>query len=152
MLEMTVALAVLAIIGAIGGIGLTAFLGRTDVAVDGAVLDRVMLAEQSLARDYGVYSAWPADLSGLGGGVAVTGGVSTGPSVVSVAVGDAGSVGAAVRTSHGVCVLRLLGAPATGSVPLTPQLPSGRPCAAGEALALADPAESAVTAGTVKSP
>lgn len=109
-------------------------------------LHRVVSAELAFAGAYGQYASYPGDLSGNGVGghgltIVTTPQISTGPTVVSVAVGADGTLGVAVRATTGLCILERISSPANGASASAPTLPPTQPCDGQGALAAGDAAQ-----------
>lgn len=107
LVELIVVIIILSILAGLAGFTYAATQGTLTARSTGSELATVAQAEQEFAADYGSYSAYPSDLSGLlPRGISLTNGASVGPFSVSIALGTDGSLGLAVRNSTGAtCTL-----------------------------------------------
>lgn len=150
LIELVVVLVILAIVSVIGAYALTGFGHRFDAASAQASIDRVVVAEHTVASTYGGYSSWPADIE-AGQGVTITDGASTSSSTVSLALGSNGDLGLAAQSTQGTCVavgLSSLNATPPGTA-TTASVASGTPCTGQAALAALWPTETPVAPATV---
>lgn len=126
---MTVVLIVFGILAAIAVVNWGPWLQQTRQHRAGAAIDRVLQVEQQLSRDWGSYSAWPADLDDVGGDLSVLNGQpSTSLKSVSAAVGSKGTLTLAVLAGSGDCVVRQIAPLEAGGTSWTAALPAESPC------------------------
>lgn len=136
LLEIVVTLVLLGIISGIGVTGTRAFLGRTSDSQAVATLDRVVLAQQSFANSFGGYASLPDDLTRLVRDTSLVSSpqVSDDPEVVSLAVGENGTLGLAVRSNSGMCYLRSITALNVGAQTVDAEAGEDQACNGAEAL------------------
>jgi len=136
LIELIVTLIILGIIIAIMAINiLQPFMVSTHEKSAKATLSRVQTAEQLFARDWGSYSAWSSDLSGVGADVTIlNASVSHKPTEVSVAVGVNGTLALAVAIDASTCVFRQVEAVSEGGGSTEPTVNAAALCSAQAAL------------------
>lgn len=139
LVEAVVAAALAAILAAAALATLTKVSGQAVAAEARANLDRVVVAQQRFAALYGTYTPLPADLGDLGGDLTTTTGVSTGPNLVSIAVGTDASLAVAVGDSRGNCHARRVDALDAGAA--AADVTVAGPCVAAAALGGAAPVD-----------
>lgn len=134
LLEVIVTLVLLGIVGATAVAGTTAFLDRTRDTEARAALDNVVLLQQSFANGFGTYASEPADLKvGRDLEVVPGGDLSDSGSTISMSVSDQGSLGLAVLSDSGTCLLRSVTALDAGAETITRPV-TGEPCTGQAAL------------------
>lgn len=141
LLELVVTLVVLGVILGVAVLSYTNFLGPAREQRAGSLLDRVAAVEQPLARDWGSYSSWPADLADVGSDVTILNAApAQAPGQVSVAVGAKGTLALATRVEGGSCLFRLVSALSDGGGTVTPSgMAASAACTGQSALPPAEP-------------
>lgn len=121
LLELVVTVLILGIIAGVAAVSYGGYLRGAREQEAGSLLDRVSAAQQPLARDWGSYSSWPADLSEIGSDVTVLNAVpAQKPGQVSVAVGSQGTLALATKIVGGGCLFRLVSPLSDGGGTTTP--------------------------------
>ena len=111
-MELVVTLVITGILFAVGAVSYEFLNNATDSAEASSRLDRVVVAELAVARDFGFYSPYTSDLLAVGSGVVI---VENGAAVsaldgtteVSVAVSGDGDLGIATMSPDG-CIARIV--------------------------------------------
>jgi type II secretory pathway pseudopilin PulG len=113
LLEIIAGLVVVGLITAVGVRVLPELLSRNSLSEVESTLQRAALAQTAYAARYGQYTESAAEMSRTptGRGLTFSTGSSTNPGVVSVHLGDDGSLLLAALSSDGRCVGLLLGEP-----------------------------------------
>lgn len=108
MLEVVATFVLLGILAALATSGLSRAIARSDDAAAAASLDRVLLSQRTFANAFGEYASLPTDLRDLGRDVVVLADPtpSTGSTEISIAVGEDGTLGVAVQSKTGTCIVR----------------------------------------------
>lgn len=146
LLETVVVLVLLGILAGmvVGGFG--AFSERSKDTTAQATIDRTLTAERAFANSFGSYTNHPNDLLDLDRDVDVVASPaqSTAGNMVSIAVGDKGTLGLAVESESGKCFLYTAAPIETGFLaPSEPgidaageksEAPAGAPCNGAEAI------------------
>lgn len=135
LIELVVVAVVLGILAGISAVGWNVFVTKARTGQVGSLMDRVSAVEQPLARDYGSYTAWPADLADVGSDAKILNGKpSRSAEQVSLAVGSGGSLGMAVRLGD-ACIFRLVAPLSAGGGSSTPDgIPASATCTGQSAL------------------
>lgn len=142
LIESVVALAVIAIMGAVMIVGAQTTDEASAQTVANGHLQRIAAAQQSFAANWGTYTDWATDLDRVGHDLDVINGESTEPGEISVALGTSGALGMATVTKFGDCVMKRIAALVDGgeTTDVTPGV--GDPCLGSEALSVADTPQS----------
>lgn len=136
LIEVIIVFVLMAMLAYILVINLQGSARRGDDTLAASSLDHVTLVEQSYAASRGRYTSWPPSLALTEDIRAVTG-PSTGPEAVSIAVGESGSLGVAVRSDgNNICYGRYLSSPQSDTVEASDvfEIADSRDCSGASAL------------------
>lgn len=104
MAELVTTMFVVGVLTVVVSMGSKSVLESNENRAADANVDRVLLAQQTFANLYGSYTGFPSDL-GLIDGLTATVDISDGPSVVSIALGTAGTLGIAAKQDDNICIM-----------------------------------------------
>lgn len=139
-IELAVTLVILGVIMGIAVLSYESVISNSHEARASSTLDRVVTLEQPIARDWGGYTSWPADLSDLGGDLTVLNGrPSKTATQVSVAVSVKGTLALATAVPGQRCMYRLVAPLTAGGGTTVPTVPASAACTAQSALPPAEP-------------
>ena len=153
LVEMSVTLVIIVILAGMGTFAFNSIRVATANTKASANVDRVASVQQSLARDWGSYSPYGADIKQVGNDLtfAENGALSTGSDNVSITVGTKGNLGIAIMGSDNTCrwfvVSSLL---SNGNKTQVTTNPSSAPCNGRAALASGESSVPYTPGGTIK--
>lgn len=134
LIEVTVTVTLLAIMGAVAAHTYSSTVGDRQLAAVEAVLGDVTAAQKQLGADFGTYSTWASDLGTVASEASLlAGGSVSRPGEVSMVVGSLGSLGLAAQTEGGQCVVWRVAPVAAGGKQV--EVDSEGACSGGAALA-----------------
>jgi hypothetical protein len=104
LIELAVVFIGIAIVGVVLAVTTTDAISDSEVKRADQNADRVVVLQQRFAQQHGSYSGYPQDL-GRVEGFNLTTEASSGPDVVSIALGEQGTLGVAARRDDRNCVV-----------------------------------------------
>jgi prepilin-type N-terminal cleavage/methylation domain-containing protein len=136
LIEFVVAVVILVVLAAIGTFTYRAIINKSANVSAESSIGRVEQSELGFATSFGFFTPDPTDLQPApGNDITLTTGNSTGPSVVSIAVGTDGSLGIAALSTSGSCETENVADASSGQQPTLTTLASSAACSGASALA-----------------